>query len=222
MKTIIALIFVTIASIMLWNISYPFGVWRYRMTVSVDTPMGIRTGSAMREVSVKTGPDFMGGTSINVKGEAVMVGLGSRGTLFALMRSPKNANYAYQVLFDTFKRQGGSATPEGVRFFNNMKTSSMEEVQELPVFVRFRDLKDPKTAELVDPRDFELSYGAGVKLIGVTIDVTSKAMTSGIRKILPPFGDGTGFIEGPKTLTNGRQLPLNRSDFVRGMPGTQR
>src|SRR4051812_15423843 len=61
--------------------------FRYKMTVTVTTPEGDKTGSAVREVSVTHGlhltPEMQ--PAVHLKGEAVVVDLGSRGVLFALL-----------------------------------------------------------------------------------------------------------------------------------------
>lgn len=55
--------------------------WRYKMTVTVETPEGIKTGSAVREISNSlqgnNWPDV--GNPAGVRGEAVVVDLSKRG-----------------------------------------------------------------------------------------------------------------------------------------------
>ena len=71
-----------------WNIAYPSATWRYKMTVTVETPEGIKTGSAVREVHVRTEPDILPEAAtmhFSVKGEAVVVDLGHGKYLFAVM-----------------------------------------------------------------------------------------------------------------------------------------
>ena len=51
--------------------------YRYRMTVEVETPEGLRTGSSVIEVRTRQGPGFPGpeaaGIATDVRGEAVAV-----------------------------------------------------------------------------------------------------------------------------------------------------
>src|SRR5262249_13499521 len=54
-----------------------------------------------------------------------------------------------------------------------------------PRLLRFRDIKDPATAELVDPDYLAKSFGPGFRLVRVTIEITNEPVTRGIRKILP-------------------------------------
>ena len=61
---------------------------RYRLTLEVDTPEGVRTGSGVIEVKyVKLGQTLGASAEwkAEVRGEAVTVDLGERGTLFALL-----------------------------------------------------------------------------------------------------------------------------------------
>src|SRR5689334_19573264 len=62
---------------------------RYRVTVTVETPEGIKTGSAVREASMYHETSILpdqGGTFYNIaKGQAVAVDLGKRGVLFVLL-----------------------------------------------------------------------------------------------------------------------------------------
>src|SRR4051812_10059597 len=84
-----ALFLIVLAALIIgWNIAYPSGTWHYKMTVTVETPEGIKTGSAVRAVTVHLVPrlSLEVHPTIEVKGEAVAVDLGRRGVLFALMR----------------------------------------------------------------------------------------------------------------------------------------
>jgi hypothetical protein len=55
----------------------------------------------------------------------------------------------------------------------------------LPMLVRFRDVADPSTVEVVDPRDLERAFGTGVRLRVATIEITDERITRGIRERLP-------------------------------------
>src|SRR6218665_2890440 len=68
---------------------------RYKMTVTVETPEGIKTGSAVREAGRYTEPSILpdqGGVFYRViGGEAVVVDLAERGVLFALIDDSREA-----------------------------------------------------------------------------------------------------------------------------------
>ena len=59
------------------------------------------------------------------------------------------------------------------------------ESADLPMIVRFRDPAKLETVDLVDPEHLELSFGAGVTIVGVRAEITDEAATAGITKRLP-------------------------------------
>jgi hypothetical protein len=69
--------------------------YRYKMTVEVETPQGLRSGSSVIEVRTSGGGlTNTGGIQSRVQGEAVAVDLGSRGALFALLTARNDADRA--------------------------------------------------------------------------------------------------------------------------------
>ena len=48
----------------------------------------------------------------------------------------------------------------------------------------FRDIRDPKSVERVDPAALDKSFGAGVTLRRITVAVTNDPVTTGIEKRL--------------------------------------
>ena len=76
--------------------------YRYRLTVEVDTPEGVKTGSSVIEVeTAMSGPNNIpspGSLYLRARGEAVTVDLGERGLLFALLRSKYIIDWAAGAL----------------------------------------------------------------------------------------------------------------------------
>lgn len=81
----------------------------------------------------------------------------------------------------------------------------------IPFLVRYRDEKDPKTVEAVDPGNLAASFGEGVRLKRVTIETTRESVTTGLEKRLPWLGT---FPEPPLNSEGGggpaNAAPLNR------------
>jgi hypothetical protein len=77
--------------------------YRYRLTVEVETPEGIKSGSSVIEVSKKVTSKYSipnaGSVISRVKGEAVAVDLGKRGVLFALLRSEYDLDWASRAMW---------------------------------------------------------------------------------------------------------------------------
>lgn len=204
--------------------------WRYKMTVSVETPEGIKTGSAVREVSAKMIPtphdvmrpfDFI---KKRVAGEAVVVDLGERGVLFAIMKGPVSEDYAHSIVFDAFPYRRGGFTREGAEYYSKLKNvKATLKTSQYPLLVTFTDLNDPKTIKHVleiDPGafsppykntikkdNFEEYFGKEVKLKEITIEMTDEPVTHQIEKYLPPFGN--------------IPRPIGRYYFKRGIPSDE-
>jgi hypothetical protein len=70
-------------------------------------------------------------------------------------------------------------------------------MDELPIFVRFKDTQDPQSVEEVDPMNLEATYGAGVKLDALTMQITNAPPTDGIRKVLPWLDELDETLGGP-------------------------
>ncbi len=179
------------------------GSWNYKLTLVVETPEGQVVGSAVRKVSAYREPvilQFLPSLSYagaDVNGEAVVVDLGQRGVLFALLKASSEVNGdAKYIVFREFPFRwkdatgenqigGGELTSEGIRYYRNLEGKKELALEKLPMLVHFRDIKDPKTVELVDPNDLEKSFGKGVRLVSVTLEMTNEPVTKGIEKKLP-------------------------------------
>lgn len=180
---------------------YPSGSWRYKITVEVETPEGIKSGSAVREISNGTPridfPD--NGNPANIKGEAVVIDLGKRGIVFGLVNDRTD-----HELYKSFPSGRGPTSADGIRYYNSLKPGMKAELPPMyySAFVTFKDIKDPKTVTLLreeaffpvrdkkEPIDnFEELFGAGVKLKGITVEITDEPVTWGIEKVLPWLSD---------------------------------
>ena len=214
------------------------GTWRYKMTVEVETPEGLKTGSAVREVDVVLEPrpgytPYPYHSVVKVKGEAVVVDLGKRGVLFALM----DVDGSYQAVFRAFPGPPG-LTPQGVLYYRDLKNAKATLSKQYPTFVRFRDINDPKTVEVIYPakdttvqnalgggpeKDFQDRFGKGVKLKEVTIETTNDPVTVGITAILPWLLTRAqqhvkGYLGGSTTppFEDTSKTYLNGVEFMRG------
>jgi hypothetical protein len=211
---------------------------RCRRVLVVATPEGQRSGSNVVELKIH----FPGGMTRALgyavraegRGEATVADLGPRGLLFATVASEK-ALASGGVEFDDgceapFPRekfpgkfvQGGSADDQYVDYLdelNRQKPRGDVPLNYLPMLVRFRDLRDPTSVERVDPSNLAASFGPGVKLDRMSIEITDAAVTSGIEAVLPWLarGESQRLIPPPPGVLSG--LPpvnkLTNSDFRR-------
>ncbi len=185
------------------------GSWHYKITVNVETPEGMKSGFAVRKVTVSDHlysylPEASR-SSVRFEGEAVAVDLGARGVLFAPMNTDD-----YNIVFKAFPKEG-ALTWKGINYYRFLKAGPKELTPEqYPRLVRFKDMTDPKTVELVldagmeDRKiyegngisstiseyvvrsdNFEKLFGKGVKLHSITIEMTGEKVTQDIENKLP-------------------------------------
>lgn len=185
--------------------------YRYRLTVEVDTPDGLRSGSSVIEVSAALAGKYAipdpGKLSIQVTGEAVAVDLGQRGMLFALLRSEKSTDWAGGVMELVTPPPPITTKDRYAKWHARMVVNTglhelprnsplthwsfdppikpSDPPKDYPMLVRFRNINDPKTVEQVDPDDLAKSFGPGVKLRRITVQITDEPVTRNIVKSLP-------------------------------------
>lgn len=163
---------------------------RYRMTVEVDTPQGLRTGSAVREITHSVPPPYPSvGESRpqwRVRGEAVAIDLPGNQTLFALLRSEEDGDFGGWGVWWLFRQQQPARS---IELWPKVPVTGKPIVADpVPMLVRFRDIADPKTVEQVDPDDLAKSFGPGVRLRRITVQLTDEPVTKGIEKRLGWLG----------------------------------
>jgi hypothetical protein len=162
--------------------------WRQKLTVTVETPGGLKTGSAVTEVSVFHNRFFKDGAEwqTRIRGEAVVVALNEGNYLFALLgteRAPQFMNrLAQEVIF-------GQNTPRtGKEMYERIEATQdvMIVPQSLyPVFVTFDDLNDPTSVrELAMGRPDSTSANK-YEIQEVTLQIVDEGITvSQIARIL--------------------------------------
>lgn len=225
-----------------------YAPYRYRLTVEVETPHGIHAGSSVIELEPGEVGTTLGGAAVEVRGEAVAVDLPGGRMLFALLRADGFSNWPASVMevvnpvpfrqprdkpTDTFFRRqqkairangklmivphaanfGPSGQPMGTEYHGELKNV-------YPVFVRFRDPRDPKTVERVDPDNLAASFGPGVRLRRITVQLTDDSVTRGIATRLEWLQNQRGQLvsatkDDPKIL---RELStITEGDFSIGL-----
>jgi hypothetical protein len=165
--------------------------YRFRMTVEVETPQGIKSGSSVMEVRLARGMAIgdQSGVSSGVFGEAVVVDLPD-GPLFVLLQMPdagaplqdvvphallgRRSSGPDEVMADTAKLGSAWFSSYKAELPRTRDNGSQASNNNWPMMVRFGDLNDPKSVEKVDPES------AGVKRI--IVETTRDDVTVGIEK----------------------------------------
>lgn len=156
---------------------------RYKMTVEVDTPQGVRSGYAIREMVLST-DNIMRPTTGRIRGEAVAVDLPGGRTLFALLiGGDGDVDYAMQIggRAEVWGKSPAERQAAPVELWPVApKTLGLNGTDPLPMLVTFRDANDPKSVERIDPAKFETYFGTGVNLRRIELQATEERVTTGI------------------------------------------
>ncbi len=140
--------------------------------------------------------------------------MGQEKYLFALMDtegSPKIVSAAFPYM--------AKDDADYVRHYSRLKTDkTVLPVSLYPMFVIFKDIKDPKTVTAVDKLNLAATFGAGVTLKDVTIEMTDEKVTREIESVLgwlPKVQKGS--LDGSEVTTgNSYANTLHVGHFKRG------
>jgi hypothetical protein len=165
--------------------------YRFKLTVEVETPQGVRSGSSVYQVSAASMPALLPNERKRdwvVQGEAVAIDLPNGQTLFALMRTGNLyrrdlALMSMAALDTAFKND---VVESAGRLALDFSVHHKAEVQpnDYPLLVVFADNLVPASAKQVDPKSQGV-LGRGFHLTRITAELTNEPITRGIEKRLP-------------------------------------
>lgn len=166
--------------------------YRFKMRVEVQTPQGLRSGSAVYQViAANTLLPLLPEESKHdwtVKGQAVAVDLPNGRTLFALMRTGNLhrgdlAKMSMATLDPAFKNDiVESAGRLALRF--GVHHQAQVQAADYPLLVVFDDNHIPASAKQIDPKS-SAEFGSGCRVTHITAELTNDPVTRGIEKRLP-------------------------------------
>ena len=193
-----------IAALALSGCGYRTETFRYRLTLEVETPEGLRSGSSVIEVRMtETGDHALvfpeaSGIKSRVQGEAVAVDLPGGKVLFALLRmegsSGGAAGWAITAL-DPPRPKGDYEVIRQVQAMQKIDRvgilprtlppiAHLPERSVYPMLVTFADITDPTSVALVDPDNLAATFGEGTTLKRITVQITDDPVTTGIEERL--------------------------------------
>jgi hypothetical protein len=162
--------------------------WHQKLTVTVDTPTGPVSGSAVSAVDFTLREDALWmttGTAYGAKyaGEAVSVEVAPGKYLFALL-DERLKTLAINVFVDAY----AAANPkkEDVNKVEATRATKPLNPEDYPLLVTFTDINDPKSVKEVKPGKVSDAFGAGYSLKSITLEITEEAVTDGrVFEVLP-------------------------------------
>jgi hypothetical protein len=204
---------------------------KYRVTVEVDTPAGVKSASGVVAVTPYRGYSGIGRT--RTSGEAVFVDLGGGKNLVALLAHLDNKIDLDAINYVALRAYTAAAGSR-VNFNDMSKQTGTVPVKAalVPVLVAFADPANPGSARLVSPDDSETVLGKGFRLHGITAEVVpngvwpidfggalGEPVTRGIAAHLPWLnqGDSTAAAAAALMATGlpGADIPDAKAAFTR-------
>lgn len=198
--------------------------YRYKLTLAVNTPDGVKRGSSVTEwvfweVSIPAR-----GAPHKVRGEALYLDLGSGARpLIALLTSHLHEKQGGTVWDwsgdDQLSRLYGLPSEDfmdHVAHLARMRGPHRIDPEDLPDLVTFGDVNDPNSVIEVDPNDLQATLGQNVTWNEIALESTGEPVTKGIIETklrwIPTYTDKMldgAHYHGKRTLAN----TLSTADF---------
>lgn len=175
---------------------------KYRLTVEIETPQGVKSASHVIAVHPNRGYSGSGSEGTKIKGDALVVEVGNGKSAVVLL-----AHGGQPLDFEAINYLDLRALyvlGQRVQFRDLKNLSATAPVTEgrIPVMLAFADMANPASARAVEADQFESAFGAGVRLRGMKVET------------LPPGWwpiDFGGALGEPVTRTVDATLPWWRS-----------
>ena len=159
---------------------------RYRLTVEVETPEGVNTGSSVLEDAFNPGNSYEFSGSRRTYGEAPTVDLGGGRYLFALLADPTYKRSMQAMISGMFDYPEYPSPVKSIKLVdrfaeaNDSKPLIVIKPEDYPMLVTFGDINDPKSVR-------EVNAGI-VRRITVQVVDEDEPLTTGIEERLRWLG----------------------------------
>lgn len=209
---------------------FPEWQWHQKLTVSVMTPEGMKSGSSVTSARIEFPPkwtgvgDAAGMQRGGVSGEAVVVDLGEGRYLFALLQGYIEWT-AYTAFFPEL--EGKALLKEEMFPYLDQMVASDGQSRDVPrkhypLLVTFDDINNPASVRRVDPSNLSDSFGPGYRLNAITMSITDEPVTEGrVASVLGWLDNVQGRLK-PTNKRYADQLDIEETlyslDFRRDVP----
>ena len=200
--------------------------YRFRLTLAVDTPQGVRTGSSVYGVRAANSWGILPEAAKRewqVTGEAVAVDLPGGRTLFGLLKTGAHfgdmMGLSMNSLHPDFEGTGYDVVGVARQLARGEHPGPAPVAPaDYPMLVTFADVSDPASVQRVEPGNLAAQFGPGTMLRGITVELTDEPVTQGIEKRLgwlPNYFDK--MLDG-SSINNSPALAnsLSQIDFING------
>ncbi len=190
------LLVLLVLAVVAWRLAYPYlyptYAVRYELTVEVETPNGIKTGSAVSESRYGWQPKLLSNTTLrnSFTGEATFIDLGNGKNVIITLKSDEKRSKASADGLYLPMRVFPLAPHDKVKTRQDIKRAKNQgkvdvPLDRLPMLITFKDINDPKSVERAHPGDLQATFGQGFALKRVTIEMSDKPVLATIETKLP-------------------------------------
>jgi hypothetical protein len=169
--------------------------YRYKLTLAVNTPEGVKRASSVVEVLFWDVSIPARGTMHKLNGEALYLDLGAgKKPLIALLTSQLHPKYGNDLRWSRDAGPGGKLLSDGpilpdlldyVAQLARARGAHKITPSDLPDLVSFADVNNSATVIEVDPNNLQAALGADVSWNEITLEGTDEPVTTGIEQKLP-------------------------------------
>nr|WP_319515201.1 hypothetical protein [uncultured Cohaesibacter sp.] len=196
----------------------------YRLDITFEIDGIPVTGSGVQKYKISRNRTPLSTSQLNsgAYGDAVIVDLPGKKSVFALMATPRedgsykggNGVYDFLIIRSCKLREQNRRISFSsiVRLVGRMSGTCEIPLHYIPVLVIFENEKDPTSVKRIFPNHLENTLGENAKFIGASLTITDEPMTTGIEKRLPWLSDDTGSRLTPRYTYSSKP---SLSDYLR-------
>lgn len=179
--------------------------FRWKLTLTVDTPEGVKSGYSVVEVRVSRR-----GLDVDATGEAVYVDLGpGNRSLIALLSkevintAPREHNWGLgspttELIAELYgEKRGTTELLDHTAHISQYRGPREMKLADLPDLVTFADINEPGSVRSVDPKNLSAALGRPVKWRSIMFEITNEAVTAGIEQNLTWLAGFVGTLKHP-------------------------
>ncbi|MDP1865649.1 MAG: hypothetical protein Q8L13_04800 [Bradyrhizobium sp.] len=147
---------------------------KYRLTVEVETPAGVKSAAGI--MAVHPDRSYSRGGKTRTRGDAVFVDLGGGKNLVALLAHIDKSLELDEINYVALRAY--KAAGQNVSFSQMSRMTGAVPVtgEVIPVLVSFADPADPASARRVPPNEVEGALGKGYRLRGISAEVVPNGL----------------------------------------------
>jgi hypothetical protein len=148
---------------------------KYRLTVEVETPEGIKSASGV--MAVHPDRSYSRGGHTRTRGDAILVDLGGGKNLLALLAHIDNKSVDLDgVNYVALRAYNAAGRKASFNEMSRMTGAVPVKGALVPVLVTFTDLTDPGTAREVLPDEVEAGLGKGFHVGSISVEVVPNGL----------------------------------------------